>query len=64
MSILWIDESMFTRDGINNLHNEHIWSLGNPYTARVRAYQQKFSINTWCGIRYGQLQPVQILQLA
>lgn len=58
---LWTDESMFTRNGINNSHNEHTWSLQNPHAVRIRGFQQRFSMNTWCGILNGQLLPIQIL---
>jgi len=30
-TILFIDEASFTRDGISNSQNLHIWSHGNPH---------------------------------
>jgi hypothetical protein len=59
--ILWSDEATFTRDGINNCHNEHVWSLQNPHAFKRHRFQNRFSINTWCGIFNGRLLPIQIL---
>ncbi|KAJ8912523.1 hypothetical protein NQ315_014467 [Exocentrus adspersus] len=59
--ILWTDESIFTRNGINNTHNEHTWSLENPHSVRIRGFQQRFSVNAWCGIFNRQMLPIQIL---
>lgn len=59
--ILWSDESIFTRDGITNFHNEHFWSLENPHRIRNRKFQRRFSINIWCGIFNGRILPLQVL---
>ena len=59
--ILWSDESIFTRDGINNFHNNHVWSLENPHAVRVRNFQHRLSINIWCGIFEGRLLPLLVL---
>lgn len=48
--ILWTDESHFTREGINNLHNLHHWSTDNPHKKRVLSFQRKFSVNVWAGV--------------
>ena len=56
--ILWTDEAQFTRDGINNHHNDHRWSLDNPHSIRERRFQQRFSVNVWAGIFNGSLLPL------
>lgn len=48
--ILWTDEAQFTRDGVNNSRNSHVWSLENPHAIRQSHSQHKFSINVWAGI--------------
>lgn len=60
-SIVFSDEATFTRDGINNTHNEHVWSLENPHAMRVRHFQQRFSINVWGGIFNGRILPIIVL---
>ena len=48
--ILFTDEAMFTRDGIFNFHNVHMWAHANPHTIREAKHQTTFSINVWAGI--------------
>lgn len=48
--VLFTDESSFTRDGIFNTHNQHIWDQVNPFAIAVRSHQVRFSVNIWCGI--------------
>jgi hypothetical protein len=48
--VLTTDEAGFTRDGVFNSHNTHIWSEENPHQIRERGLQQRFSINVWAGI--------------
>lgn len=60
-TIMWTDEATFTRDGINNTHNNHFWSLENPRVMRRRKFQQRFSVNVWGGIFNNQLLPIQFL---
>jgi hypothetical protein len=48
--LLFTDEAMFTRDGIFNFHNVHIWKYANPHTIREARHQTTFSINVWAGI--------------
>jgi hypothetical protein len=43
--VLTTDEAGFTRDGVFNSHNTHIWSEENPHQIRERGFQQRFSIN-------------------
>lgn len=48
--ILWTDESQFTRDGVFNFHNTHLWSNENPHSIRVGKSQHRFHLNVWAGI--------------
>lgn len=48
--ILFTDEASFTRDGVLNLHNMHVWAHENPRCTRAHASQRRFSINVWAGI--------------
>ncbi|KAJ8940238.1 hypothetical protein NQ318_016694, partial [Aromia moschata] len=45
--ILFTDESCFTRRGITNLHNEHVYADENPHAIRAKSSQREFSINVW-----------------
>jgi hypothetical protein len=49
-NILACDESLFTRDGIMNYHNAHVWADANPHVIRQGRFQSRFSINLWAGI--------------
>lgn len=49
-SVLFTDEATFTRRGVFNWRNSHIWAEENPHKARVHHFQDEFSINVWCGI--------------
>lgn len=49
-NVLFTDESEFTRNGINNLHNRHLWDIENPYGSIEARHQQRFSLNVWGGI--------------
>jgi hypothetical protein len=60
-NVLWSDEAYFTRDGINNFHNEHIWALQNPHAIRKRRFQQRFSVNLWGGIYNRSFLPLQMI---
>ncbi|KAJ8953514.1 hypothetical protein NQ318_023637 [Aromia moschata] len=46
-NIIFSDESTFTRSGVFNMHNEHVWAEENPYARKVTHYQQSFKINVW-----------------
>lgn len=48
--ILATDESIFTRNGITNLHNTHVWSFENPHAMVQTNFQHRFSLNMWAGI--------------
>lgn len=49
-SILWTDEATFTRSGITNHRNSHLWLHENPDAVRPSTFQHEFSVNTWAGI--------------
>lgn len=48
--VLWTDEASFTRDGISNVHNEHVWSHQNPQASAEASFQHQWRINVWAGI--------------
>lgn len=48
--VLFTDESSFTREGICNLHNLHMWSDNNPHVTRQCRFQVRFAVNVWAGI--------------
>jgi len=48
--ILFTDESCFTRDGIINVHNQHVWAEENPHAIVVTNNQRQFSVNVWAGM--------------
>lgn len=48
--ILWTDEARFSRKGIFNRRNLHIWAHENPHGKRPHRFQQEFSVNVWLGI--------------
>lgn len=50
-SIIWTDEAQFTRDGVTNFHNLHEWNTENPHNKKPTAFQIRFSVNVWAGIR-------------
>ena len=53
--ILWTDEATFTSSGKVNLHNSHYWSETNPHWQREVNYQNRWSVNVWCGILNGEI---------
>lgn len=53
--VLATDEATFTRNGISNCHNSHIWAVENPRAVRRNHFQYRFSINVWAGLVNGQL---------
>lgn len=48
--ILVTDEACFTRNGVYNSHNAHIWAEENPHAIRQVHFQQRFSVNVWAGM--------------
>lgn len=51
-NILFTDEATFSRDGITNNRNSHVWSPReeNPHAIAETHSQIRFSVNIWCGI--------------
>jgi hypothetical protein len=41
---------LFTRDGTQNFHNQHVWADTNPNATLQSSHQQRFSVNIWAGI--------------
>jgi hypothetical protein len=54
-NVVTTDEAGFTREGIFNFHNTHIWTDENTYAVRENHFQNKFSINIWAGIINGRI---------
>ncbi|KAJ4450283.1 hypothetical protein ANN_01703 [Periplaneta americana] len=48
--VLFTDEAQFTRDGITNFHNQHVWAYENPRATVPCHHQVRFSLNMWTGI--------------
>lgn len=48
--VLWSDEATFSREGVFNRNNNHIWAIENPNAVRRRTFQQRFKLNVWAGI--------------
>jgi len=42
--MLFTNEASFTRDGINNSRNVHMWSHDNPNETSVTKFQRRFSV--------------------
>lgn len=60
--ILWTDESLFTRQGVFNFHNMHVWSEDNPHATREMSFQTRFSVNVWAGVIGNQFLGPHIFQ--
>ena len=48
--VLFTDEASFTRTGMFNTHNSHVWSQDNTHATFIRSYQTEFTVNVWAGI--------------
>jgi hypothetical protein len=48
--ILFTDEAGFTRDGIFNYHNCHVWCAENPYAIHESWHQRRFSLIIWAEV--------------
>ena len=51
--VIFSDKSLFTRKGIFNSNNMHMWdeeNLENPRVTRLRNYQVCWMLNVWAGI--------------
>lgn len=49
-NILFTDEAGFTRNGVFNFHNTHVWADENPHAIMESRHQVRFSLNIWIGI--------------
>lgn len=49
-NVLFTDEACFTRNGIPNIHNSHLWTEANPHAIVEAHHQHTFSLNVWAGI--------------
>jgi hypothetical protein len=47
--IFFSDECAFTKDGILNSRNSHVWAQENPNAKHMRS-QHHFAVNVWAGI--------------
>jgi len=54
-NILFTDDAHFTRDGVNNTNNSHLWDRNNPHGTVENNYQHRFSLNVWCDVIGDQL---------
>jgi len=43
--VMFNDESLFTREGIFNSHNMHLWSDENPTATQLRSFQIRWKRN-------------------
>lgn len=48
--ILFSDEATFTRNGVTNIHNTHVWANENPKATVETHHQMNFKVNVWAGI--------------
>ena len=48
--ILFTDEARFTRNGMTNIHNAHIWAEENPRAIVETHHQVNFKVNVWAGV--------------
>jgi hypothetical protein len=48
--IFFSDGCTFTKDGIFNSRNSHVWAQENPNVKHMRNHQHHFAINMWAGI--------------
>lgn len=39
------DEATFTKNGLNNFHNNHVWVAENPLVERKTRFQYRFLVN-------------------
>jgi len=46
----WSVAVHFTRDGVNNTRNSHLWDRDNPHGTVESNYQHLFAVNVWCGV--------------
>jgi hypothetical protein len=51
----WSVAARYTRDGVNNTRNSHLWDCDNPHGTVESNYQHLFAVNVWCGVIGDQL---------
>ena len=56
LNILFTDEAHFTRDGVNNRRNSHLWDRDNPHGTVKSNYQHLFATYMWCGVTGDQIR--------
>lgn len=49
-TVLFTDEANFSRNAIQNSHNNHLWAEENPHAITETRFQHQFSVNVWVGI--------------
>lgn len=49
-NVLFTDESTFSREGVFNVKNNHVWAQENPNATIEHHHQRRFSVNVWAGI--------------
>ncbi|KAJ8943501.1 hypothetical protein NQ318_016281 [Aromia moschata] len=47
---LFTDEATFTRRGVFNWRNNHLWDSENPHSVKERHFQHEFKVNICCGV--------------
>jgi hypothetical protein len=53
--VLFTDEALFMRDGVNSTRNSYLWGHDNPHGTIESNYQHRSSVNVWCGFIGDQL---------
>lgn len=53
--VVWSDESTFTRNGMWNRRNAHIWARNNPNAFQQTGHQTRWSLNVWAGVYNNQI---------
>jgi hypothetical protein len=48
LNVFFTDGSYFTRDGVENTRNSHLWGRDNPHGTVENNYQHCFSVNVLC----------------
>jgi len=54
-NIFFTEQAHFTRNGVNNRINSHLWDRDSPHGTVESNYQYRFSVNMWCGAIGDQL---------
>lgn len=54
-NIIWSDESKIMKNGLFNRHNSHYWSDENPRQTFITHFQDVWSFNVYCAIRYDKV---------